>query len=310
MRLAPICLFVYNRLSETQQTIKALQENFLSKESHLIIYSDGFKNLTDEESVINIRSFLKEISGFKSIIIRESDINKGLAQSIIDGVTEVLTFHESIIVLEDDLITTPNFLDFMNQALTYFRDKSEIYSINGYSPDIGEVKSDVFIHSRSFPWGWGTWRDRWEQDSFEEIAIKRIITPNLLSQFSLDCGGDAKKMLLDSLNGKNNSWYIKWVFNNYCNKKYAVFPMYSKVMNIGFTSFNSTHCKEISCYEQKLDTYNSTDFSFNNIYSIQRHDSRFIKYFSKKHKLKFRLRLVFKKGGFLLLLNELKNRLL
>ena len=86
--------------------------------------------------------------------------------------------------------------------------------------------------------------------------------------------------------------------------------MYSKVMNIGFTSLKSTHCKEISCYEQKLDTYNSTDFSFNNIYSIQKHDSRFIKYFSKKHKLKFRLRLAFKKGGFLLLLNELKNRLL
>ena len=309
-KLAPICLFVYNRFNETKLTIGSLKNNFLAQQSDLIIFSDGIKNESNFDAVMDVRRFIKSITGFKSIIIYESDLNKGLAQSIIDGVTLVLNQYDKIIVLEDDLITTPNFLDFMNQGLDYFNNNTRIYSINGYSPYIGKVNSDSFLHARSFPWGWGTWRKQWDKDIFQETKFKKSMTTDLLNQFSVDCGEDAKRMLLDSLKGQNDSWYIKWVYNNYVQDNLSVFPIYSKIINIGFTSLDNTHCKYISAYEHRLDIYNCTNFTFKNIYSLQKDDRRFLKYFTKKHKLKYRLRLMFKKGGLLLLFNELKNRFL
>ena len=99
--LAPIILFVYNRLIHTQATIKALQDNVLSNESILIIYSDGAKNVEDAKEVSKVREYIKEISGFKSIKIVEISDNQGLAKSLINGINSVFLEYESIIVIED-----------------------------------------------------------------------------------------------------------------------------------------------------------------------------------------------------------------
>lgn len=114
--LAPICLFTYNRLEKTKQTINALKKNFLANQSHLIIFSDGAKDYKTKHEVNSVRRFLYTIDGFKSVEIIESPINQGLGESITNGVTKVIDNYGKVIVLEDDLYTTPNFLDYMNQA--------------------------------------------------------------------------------------------------------------------------------------------------------------------------------------------------
>ena len=167
-KLAPICLFTFNRLEETKQTVEALQNNFLACESDLFIFSDGPKNELTKDKVIAVREFLMTIHGFKSITIFESKFNKGLANSIIDGVSQIINEFGKVIVLEDDLVTTPNFLDFMNQGLEHFKNNQRIYSISGFVPLIKNPHDfDFFLHERSYPWGWATWNQEWSQvDSF------------------------------------------------------------------------------------------------------------------------------------------------
>ncbi len=114
---APIALFVYNRLFHTMCTINALANNLYAKDSELIIFSDGPKTESYKEHVAEVRNFIRTIHSFKSVRIVESEVNKGLAKSIIEGVTEVLESSETIIVLEDDLITSPEFLQYMNEGL-------------------------------------------------------------------------------------------------------------------------------------------------------------------------------------------------
>ena len=309
MRLAPICLFVYNRLSETQQTVKALQKNYLANHSELIIYSDGFKDDSDKELVLIIRSYLEEISGFKSVVIVESNFNMGLAKSIIEGVTDVLSCHESVIVLEDDLITTPNFLDFMNQGLSYYEKFNNVYAVNGYSPDIGKESSDLLKANRAFPWGWATWEDRWNKEILSNNYISKNINKSVLKEFKNKCGADVVSMLEETLNGKNSSWYIRWVFINFLEKKVSIFPVKSKVMNIGFTD-RGTHCSAISAYKSQLDKTFFREFNFIDLADVKLVMNSFLRYFSFSYKLLFRIKMLRSLHGFRLLFREFKNKII
>jgi hypothetical protein len=311
--LSPICLFVYNRIDETSQTINALKANFLAKKSDLIIYSDGFKNFSDKALVLKIRSYLKEISGFKSIIIRESDINKGLARSVIDGVTEVLNSHDSIIVLEDDLITTPNFLDFMNQGLQTYSLTNNLMSINGFSIDVEEgnilEKKDVFFHNRPLSWGWATWKNRWKKEMFDVDKINLEINNDILLSFKKKCGDDISRMLLDSLSGNNDSWYVRWAFRHFLENKISLFPFYSKVKNIGYGEY-ATHCKTIDVLKT---SYDNEFLQFFNFPEKPETDplinKRFLSYFSYNYKFWFRISLIFKSKGLAMLFKDVKLKL-
>ena len=144
----PICLFTYNRLHETKQTVKALKENFLAMESDLFVFSDGPKNDAGRLKVEAVRQFLTSVNGFKSVKVFESEQNKGLANSIISGVSQIIQKYGKVIVLEDDLITSTNFLNFMNQALDYYASKEKIFSISGFGHKVGlpaDYPYDVFL---------------------------------------------------------------------------------------------------------------------------------------------------------------------
>jgi len=113
MSLAPIVLFVYNRLWHTQQTVEALKKNELAEESELFIFSDALKGKDDNEKIKEVRNYVKTINGFKNVTIVEREENFGLAKSIITGVTEIVNRYDKIIVMEDDVVTLPYFLTFM-----------------------------------------------------------------------------------------------------------------------------------------------------------------------------------------------------
>ena len=161
---APICFFVYKRLDETKQALEALQKNSLAKDSDLIIFSDGFKNESDREKVNAVREYIQTVSGFKSVTINSSEQNKGLATSIIDGVTKIITDRGKVIVLEDDLVVAPNFLQFMNQALFFYSEVKSVFSISGYTMNLSGLEDyeyDYYVGYRASSWGWATWEDRW-----------------------------------------------------------------------------------------------------------------------------------------------------
>ncbi|NCT08852.1 MAG: glycosyltransferase [Flavobacteriia bacterium] len=312
MTLAPIALFTYNRLEETQQNIAALQKNFLAKESELFIFSDGPKNEESKKKIQELRLFLKTVTGFKKIIIFESNENKGLANSIISGVTTLLQQYERVIVLEDDLVTTSNFLSFMNGALDYFSNNNSIYTVNGYSPYVKKIDLDsYYLHSRCFPWGWATWKRCWNENFFDIESMEKYISENsnILNKFKKSIGEDAPGMLLKTLDGKISSWYIRWVFNNFLEGKKSIFPVLSKVQNIGNSS-NATHYSGgISAYKSKLDYESKNLFNFEKLIHLDDSDIRFLKYFSKKYKLLHRFKLMFTVNGILQIKEELSTKI-
>ncbi len=309
--LAPICLFTYNRLDETKRTVEALLENYLSSQSELYLFSDGAKNEKDKLRIESVRTYLRTISGFKSVIIYESLSNKGLANSIIEGVTRVLNNHSRVIVLEDDLITSPNFLNFMNQALSYYKNSNVVQTICGFSVAIENIQNDVYFQRRPFSWGWATWSEYWNREIFDKDKIEKELEMDvaLIEDFKKECGDNMGKMLLGSLGNKNNSWFVLWAFNQYFNKNYSVIPTKSFIQNIGF-GVDGTHCKGINPYRSNLADAKETDFK---LYPFEKPDKkltkRFLRYFSLKHKIYVRIQLLKNREGRSLLIEEFKQRL-
>lgn len=286
--LAPICFFTYNRLFETQQSIIALQKNNLALDSDLYIFSDGYKNEVEKSKVKEVRKYIKSVSGFKSVTIFESSNNKGLANSIISGVTQIINKYEKVIVLEDDLITAPNFLDFMNQALRFYQESPLIHSISGYTmdlPGLSKYTLDYYLGYRASSWGWGTWKDKW-QDVDWEVKDYHKFKKSLFRQIKFMRGGsDLPKMLKNQMQGKIDSWAIRWCFNQFQNDRFTIFPARSKLVTIGMGE-DATHTKQTKRFETKLDIGNETLFHFD---KEPEKNKKLIKEFAQKFSIKNRL---------------------
>ncbi len=240
--LAPIVLFAYRRLDHVKRTVEALSQNDLATDSDLIVYSDGPKSKEFEKSVLQVRHFVKNISGFRSVTITESEKNWGLAQSIINGVSVTLQSHDRLIVLEDDMVTSPYFLQFMNDSLTLYAEDSRVAAVCGYMPSVTSQLPETFFLRGADCWGWATWRRSWCQfDSDARSLLNEILSQKVEHSFNFDSSVDCVKMLSDSVNGKNDSWFIRWYATTFLNNQLSLFPKQSLVNNIGCDG-SGTHC--------------------------------------------------------------------
>ncbi len=249
---APIAMFVYKRLDHARRTIESLSANKLASESDLYIFSDGPKTETDRELVKQVRAFVSSIQGFKKIEIRESPINKGLAKSIIEGVTDILKVHASIIVVEDDLVCSPYFLSYMNQALTLYEQEEAVISVHGYVFPIKNKLPESFFLRGADCWGWGTWRRGWEL--FEEDGVKLLAeleTKNLAQEFDYNGTYPFTQMLKDQIRGKNDSWAIRWYASAFLKNKLTLYPGISFIKNIGIDN-SGTHSGKSNVYDTDL----------------------------------------------------------
>lgn len=242
MSLAPIILFVYNRPEHTRKTLEALANNFFADDSVLYIYADGPKKDTDEsmlESLNNTRRIIKERQWCKEVVIIESDINKGLADSIVEGVTSVINKHGKVIILEDDIATTSGFLKYMNDALNLYEEDKEVMHISGYLPTtMGQEKlSETFFLRYMNCWGWATWKDRWSHLSTDSESLYQtaISLPDIAE---LDFKGELNPHILEQLDnnrkGIMKTWAVKWYLSIFIQKGLCLYPHKSLVNNIGF----------------------------------------------------------------------------
>jgi len=232
--LSPIVLFVYNRPRHTEQTIDALLKNELAAQSDLIIYSDGAKNNSDNEKVNLVRSYIQTIAGFKSIHIVERNTNFGLGNNIIDGVTSVVNEYGSVIVLEDDLITSPFFLKFMNEALKKYATVPNVISIHSYIYPINKKLPESFFIKGADCLGWGTWKDKWALFESDGAKLLNSIEEKGLSyEFDFNNAYPYKQMLKDQIAGKNSSWAVRWYASAFINNMLTLYPGRSLVYHNG-----------------------------------------------------------------------------
>lgn len=274
MELSPIVLFVYNRPWHTQQTIEALQKCELATASDFFIFADGPKPNASEETkhlISEVRQYIHTIGGFRSIHIEESPENKGLANSVIYGVTKVIRQHGLAIVLEDDLIVHPFFLRFMNDALEFYRAEKRIYSIGAFNYNVKFPKSyqnDVYIVHRAESCGWGTWLDRWDGIDWT-IAGATSFFKSKRKQRRFNRGGeDLSPMLKMQLNGEIDSWAIRWDYHLYKHNAYCLRPTKTLVTNIGFDG-TGIHSGTMDTSDYSAPEYHSTTYSIRLIQNIK-----------------------------------------
>jgi hypothetical protein len=227
--LAPIILFTYNRPQQTLQTLNALALNEEAKDSILYIYCDGQKiqSTTNEQAEIRkVRQIVKNETRFKKIFITERDINLGLANSIIEGVTEIVNRHGEVIVLEDDILTSKFFLKYMNDALTVYKNETKVISIGG---------CNFFYNSKNAPstffapmidtWGWATWQDRWQLfEPNNHYLVEQIENKGLIDCFNFFGFYNFWGMLHANIQGKVSSWAISFHAVAFLNNMVTLFP--------------------------------------------------------------------------------------
>lgn len=294
--VAPVCLFTYNRLNETVRTVEALKKNYLAPETDLWIFSDGPKNEASEGLVAEVRAYLKGITGFKTVELIESKENMGLAKSIVTGVSLVVRKYGSLIVLEDDLLTSTNFLDFMNQALVYYKSDPKVISISGYTLNLPSLpgSSDYYFGYRASSWGWGTWEDRWDTIDWEVKDYDQFMKDSKRKALFKRGGSDLVGMLRNQMEGRIDSWAIRFCYAQFNQGLTTVFPTVSKVNSIGFSG-NATHTKFSSRFKVDLDPGKRRAFHFEKFYRMdEQKSSEFRNMFSYVNRGLDRLKGLFK----------------
>ena len=253
MDLAPIGLSTYSRLPHLKKTIEALKANTLAQESELYVFSDAAK-LGDEEKVAVIRKYIDTINGFKKVHVIKRQENSRVRNSR-DGVAILLEKYRKCIFLEEDIVTAPGFLRFMNESLNVYENKKKIFSISGYSPPINipdDYTSDFFILRRACSWGMGIWHDRFEKISYLDNAevLNRFSSHREVEELS-KYGEDLLKMILRDAEGKIDAFDVKIFYHQFLNEEYTVYPRKSLVRNIGHDG-SGVHCGKTNKFDVEL----------------------------------------------------------
>lgn len=241
--LAPIILFVYNRPEHTRKTLIALAENSLASESILYVYCDGIATDASAELVEKnnlVKKIIREQQWCKEVIIVESESNKGLANSVISGITEIVNQYGKIIVLEDDLITGRYFLEYMNSALDKYALNAEVFQISGFGFSAPKIESNnsCYFLSLTSTWGWATWKRAWDAIDFEcsdYVLLKK--DKKMAHRFNYNGSYNYKKMFLQQMEStKISSWGIRFYWNVFKQNGVVLFPDKSLVHNKGWDS--------------------------------------------------------------------------
>ena len=281
-KLSPIIIFAFNRPKALSATISSLLYNEQAKNSDLFIFVDGPRNnkVGEKEKVEAVRKIASTIKGFRSTECVFSNSNKGLGQSIINGVTDIITKYGRVIVIEDDLIVQPNFLAFMNAALDRYENDKNVWSICGYTNKVSLPKKydkDAYFCTRSSSWGWGTWVDRWQSvdwsfSNWEEWSKHK-------KAFNRWGGSDCFSMLNACREGRNKSWAIRFCFNQFLQDKVSLFPIKSLVNNNGFDG-EGTNCKKYSRFKFELMSPNVFEFNLPYKIEVDRDILKQVKYYN------------------------------
>jgi len=242
-KLAPIVLFCYNRPNHLRLTIASLKNNYLADQSSLHIFLDGPKSKKDIIKNNEVFNYISKINGFAKIKIYRRKTNLGLSLSVISGINFVLKKNDKIIVVEDDIVTSPFFLKFMNESLNKYEKNLKVWHIAGHShlkSNENEIQKVFFSYYMNC-WGWGTWKNRWKM--FEKNPNKLInsFSKKDISEFDLEDSGLFWSQILKNASRKINTWAIFWYATIHIRKKLCCNPLKSYVRNIGMDG-SGMHC--------------------------------------------------------------------
>lgn len=252
MNHAPILLFAYNRPTHLRNTLDALKRNPGASDSQLFVYSDAARTADDQEAVAEVRRMLRNVDGFKTVEVVERKENWGLARNVIDGVGTIVERFGRVIVLEDDLVTAPGFLAFMNNALETYKDEPRVGHIQACDFTKDASLPDTFLIKWTGSWGWATWKRAWAHFNPDGKALlKELEDRKLTYRFDFNGRYGYTRMLRRQIEGKNNSWAIRWNASLFLADILSLNVGRSLVQNEGFDG-SGTNCGGGGLYASDL----------------------------------------------------------
>lgn len=296
-KFSPIALFTYCRPWHTQKTVEALLANHESSETDLYIFSDAPKNEKAIEGVLNTRKYIHTITGFKNVHIIEREKNWGLANSLIDGISKIVNEYGKVIVVEDDIVASPFFLQYMNEGLELYKNDNKVASIHAYVYPTQKKLPETFFIQGADCWGWATWKRAWDIfNSNTQELLDEIVQKKLQRKFDFDYTYPYVDMLKDQINGKVNSWAIRWYASAFLKDMYTLYPGQAMAKQIGMDGVGATHSGKTDIYNVEL---RMTPISLKQIHDIKNSPegyeafkSFFKKIQSKRMKIIYLLRLI------------------
>ncbi len=244
---APVALFVYNRLDNTRRTLESLAANTLAAKTDVIVFSDGGKDDKSWREVRAMRRYLSESKfPFKSFSIVERPENYYIERNITEGISEIFENYNRIIVIEDDIVSSPFLLEYFNEALEMYEDEEKVMHVAGFSRiDIldSSNKSETFFSPQMEGYGWATWRKKWKDNFIHyESRQQALIGLNNKDQDAIQYGGVFP--CLKFLDMNPIPWDICWTIAIYKAHGLCLTPAYTLVKNIGLR--NGTHFKNFA----------------------------------------------------------------
>lgn len=253
MPLAPVTYFAFNRPRHTAQTLAALAANPGAAETDLRVFVDGPRSESEQALVAEVRRVVDATHGFRSVRVEASATNQGLYCAITRGVSQVLDEAGRTIVLEDDILVSHCFLEYMNQALDRYEHDPRVGSIHAYAPSIENLPDYFFLRGADC-WGWATWKDRWTLFNADALALLRmLVTHRLLTDFCANHGSDSLLYLVRRARGRNASWAILWHASLFLAGRLTLHPGASFVQNIG-SDGSGTHSADSTLHHTRLRT--------------------------------------------------------
>jgi len=251
-KLAPIALFVYNRPDHTRRTLSYLKKNLLADESRLFIFSDAAKTPSDDDKVNEVRQIIVDVSGFKSVKVIQRKQNMGLAASIIDGVTQLVNEYGTVIVFEDDLLSSPFTLQYFNEALVHYAAEEKVMHIGAYMYALKDkALPQTFLFRAATSWGWATWARAWKNFEPDIDTLIGQFDKQKISRFSIESTMNFWKQMQGFKAGKNNSWAIRWYASIFLKGGLTLNPSHSLVHNIG-NDGSGTHSNNEHMYSVQV----------------------------------------------------------
>lgn len=234
---APIALFVYARPEHTRQTLEALAANPEAKDSLLHVFADGPPDEAPPElraRIVEVRRIIRERPWCGEVRIIESNVNRGLADSIVSGVTEVVERHGRIIVLEDDIVLGTGALQYFNEALRLYDADTKVMQISGFMVRCSPwAKRTGFLRMTS-SWGWATWARAWKHYDGDAVALRMKVESKSRNAFDLDGASFHFEELCRNETKELRTWAVKWYASVYLADGLCLYPKTAVVRNIGF----------------------------------------------------------------------------
>ncbi|MCB9496555.1 MAG: glycosyltransferase [Fibrobacteria bacterium] len=254
-RPAPIALFAWRRPDHLRRVLESLAECRTSRDSALVVFCDGPREESHRQAVEDVQGVLQEFRGvFRTMEIVRRDSNVGLAANIISGVGSLVGEFGRVVVLEDDLVVAPSFLDWMNEGLQRYEDCPRVASVHGYVYPVEGTLPESFFLRGADCWGWATWERAWRHFRPEgELLLRELEDRGLAHGFDWEGAFGYSEMLRDQIAGRNDSWAVRWHASAFLQDMLTLYPGRSLVENIGHDD-SGTHSGSSRAYDVALST--------------------------------------------------------